>query len=581
MRNRSRWILTPLAWGTFFLTFAIPLMGGENAPQRDAQMSWVEKSREVTPSARYLHIPVDMTAEITFVRVETGGQWRAEFQIPLAAHEDEVDFYGTLDVGDSAGQSVRLIAERVASDSEGLSLVRESDELSDSDSVYREKYRPQFHFAPRRGWTNDPNGLHYYNGEYHLFYQHNPFSTKWGNMTWGHAVSPDLIHWTETGDVLLPDRLGTIFSGSGVVDWNNTSGLAPKDSPFAPQVLLYTSNGPEARPGVPVTQSLAFSIDGGKTWTKSEENPVLPHIIGGNRDPKVFWHGPSNQWVMALYLDGEDYALFGSPNLKKWKELCRIEKLGCSECPDMFELPVDGDENNKKWVFWGGNGKYLIGDFDGKTFTAESEPLPSKFSGNDYAAQTFSDVPDGRRIQFSWMQGGEYPGMPFNQQFSIPRELSLKTTNAGIRLCFAPVRELAEWRGGALYDLSTAFELKDAARTFDRLPELIDVETVVDMTEGERFSIQFRGVNLVYDAEAGTMNGVPAKTDDNRLNIRLVIDRMSYELFVNGNEKAQCFVPSDEILAATQAGEGTLTLEAKGDARVESLKIYPLPSIWK
>ena len=290
---------------------------------------------------------------------------------------------------------------------------RAAEDISKAD--YQEQYRPQFHFSPMKNWTNDPNGLVFYKGEYHLFFQHNPTGINWGNMTWGHAVSPDLVHWTQLEHAIHPDKLGTIFSGSAVVDWDNTAGFQTGDEKVI--VCIYTSAGN------PFTQSIAYSNDRGRTWTKYEKNPVLKHIVGGNRDPKVFWHAPTKKWVMALFLDGGKYALFGSPNLKEWTKLSDVPPSGADECPDMFELPVDGDAKNTRWVFWGGNSNYLIGKFDGTTFTKEAGPFRFEHGNNYYAAQSYSDIPkeDGRRIQIAWMHGGRYPGHALQPADVLPQ----------------------------------------------------------------------------------------------------------------------------------------------------------------
>ena len=313
-----------------------------------------------------------------------------------------------------------------------------------NSKLYQEKYRPQFHFTAKKNWLNDPNGLMYYKGEYHLFFQHNPFGIKWGNMTWGHAVSPDMVHWKQLDHAIEPDKLGTIFSGSGVVDVNNTAGFQTGEEKVL--VCIYTSAGgtSDESKGQPFTQSIAYSNDKGRTWTKYENNPVIKHIVSSNRDPKVIWHEPSQKWVMALFLDGNVYELFESPNLKEWKGMSLVHLPGAGECPDIFELPVDGDLDNKKWVFWGGNGNHLIGIFDGNRFNAESEVLRTEFGANCYAAQTWDNIPDsdGRRLQIAWMSGGNYPDMPFNQQMSFPCELTLRTTPEGIRLFREPVKEI-------------------------------------------------------------------------------------------------------------------------------------------
>jgi fructan beta-fructosidase len=301
-------------------------------------------------------------------------------------------------------------------------------------AIYRERLRPQFHFSPARGWTNDPNGMVYYDGEYHLFFQHNPFGTSWGNMTWGHAVSTDMIHWRQLPDAIHMDELGTIFSGSGVVDHEEHHRLADGRTQ-ADRGHLHVGGGNECRvAGQPFTQSIAYSTDRGRTFTKYE----------ATRCSGTSWRQPRSEGHLAR----TDEAMGDGPvpraaavrlfRLARSEDLDQAERIGDPnghECPDLFELPVDGDPENTRWVVWEAAGRYLIGTFDGKVFTPESEVLESCFGANDYAAQTFSDVPDedGRRIQIAWMRGGRYPDMPFNQQMTVPRVLTLRTTPDGIR----------------------------------------------------------------------------------------------------------------------------------------------------
>ena len=510
--------------------------------------------REVAVEERFLLFSQKLSRPQNWVRIEVDGEVVREFLARLALETDEkgpVDYDACVDMTPYLGKKCRFIVEK-ADEETAFAPLRFSSELYGGAPAYHEKYRPQFHFSPRFGWTNDPNGLVLYNGVYHLFYQHNPFDVVWGNMTWGHATSSDLLHWEEQGDALYPDRLGTMFSGSGAVDFDNTTGFQT-DPNLPPLVLMYTANGPNMRYGEPASQNLAYSVDGGKTFVKYEGNPTIPHIIGGNRDPKIFWHKPSNQWVVALYLDGEDYALFASKDLKSWEQLCVIEKLGCSECPDIFELPVDGDENNKLWVFWGGNGKYLLGKFDGKTFERLSEPLDAKWGGNDYAAQTYSDTP-GRRIQFSWMNGGSYPGMPFNQQFTVPRELTLRTTSQGVRLCTYPVVELNTLRGEELkLERSSA----DGAYVFkptegeSRDYNLLDYEITLHPGDGVT-TVEARGRRIEIDPAAKTITHgevvAPLELSGDAVKLRLVLDVTSFEIFVADgvSQIAQCFVPEDE-----------------------------------
>ena len=454
-----------------------------------------------------------------------------------------------------------------------------------ADTLYHETRRPQFHFTPRRNWTNDPNGLVFYKGEYHLFFQHNPTGINWGNMTWGHAVSPDLVHWTQLDHAIHPDRLGTIYSGSAMVDWNNTAGFrAPGAGDGSGDekalVCIYTSAGDNVEPKVPYTQSIAYSLDCGRSWAKYERNPVLGHIVGHNRDPKVIWHEPTGRWVMALYLDGNHYALFASPNLKDWTKLCDVPLPGASECPDLFELPVDGDPANTRWVFWGANGSYLLGTFDGETFAPESGPHPSNWGANCYAAQTWSDVPrlDGRRIQIAWMSGGKYPDMPFNQQMSFPRELTLRTTPEGVRLFIQPVREIEtlhasehSWADAALTpgrDLLAGIE-----------GELFDIRAEIEPGRATEVGFTLRGERVRYDVAAATLTclgqAAPLPQADGRLRLQILLDRTSIEVF--GNDGAismpTCFLPDLADRSLSVYAEG-------GEARAVSLEVHELRSAW-
>ena len=441
------------------------------------------------------------------------------------------------------------------------------------DSLYNETHRPQFHFTPKRNWMNDPNGLVYYKGEYHLFFQHNPKGIKWGNMTWGHAVSPDLVHWEQLEHALAPDELGTIFSGSAVVDWNNTGGFQRGDENVL--VAFYTSAGK------PFTQSIAYSNDRGRTWTKYEKNPVLGHVKGSNRDPKVIRHKPTRKWVMALFLDGNDYALFGSFNLKKWEHLSDIRLPGASECPDLFELPIDGDFRNTRWVFWGGNSGYAIGTFDGVTFEPESEVLRAELGANGYAAQTYSDIPeeDGRRIQISWMRGGKYPAMPFNQQMSFPVELSLRTFPEGLRICRQPVENVE-----LLHDRVHTWEHYALVAGQPLIPEtdseLFDIRAEIGADHATAFGVLVRGLDLHCNVKDKTLSffgkTAPLNPVDDRIRLQILVDRTSLEVFGHEGKVAMsfCFLP--------EAADHNLEFYAKdGTVDILSLAVHELRSAWR
>lgn len=444
-------------------------------------------------------------------------------------------------------------------------------------TAYKETYRPQFHFTPKTNWTNDPNGLIHYKGEFHLFFQHNPFGIDWGNMTWGHAVSPDLVHWKQLPHALHPDELGTIFSGSGVVDWNNTGGFQTGDE--AVLVNFYTSAGSHAPEPVPFTQSIAYSNDRGRSWTKYEGNPVIGHIVGSNRDPKVVWHEPTQKWVMALYLDKNDYALFGSTNLKEWTRLSDLQ-IPDTECPDIFELPVDGDAENTRWVFWGAAGKYYVGDFDGTTFTPEGDAHRADYGANFYAAQTWSDVPasDGRRIQIAWMSGSKPPEMPFNQQMSFPCELTLRTTSEGIRLHREPVAEIETIH--AYTHAWSNIALKPGEDLLAGLTgELFDIRAEVALNGASAVGFKIRGEDVRYDVVEKQLTFLersgPLAPQDGKIRLHILVDRISIEAFGNNGELSMTsyFLPElDNADIGIYAEGGTATLA--------SLKVHELKAAW-
>ena len=517
----------------------------------------------------YLRLPVKNGATMRRVRITSAGEEVCAFDIELA--EGAPDFWVAVDLRPWIGHDLALTIDDVEDPGSLLGAATQADTPADPDGLYHETYRPQFHFSSQRGWNNDPNGLVFYEGEYHLFYQHNPYGWKWGNMHWGHAVSPDLVHWVELGDALAPDKLGTMFSGSAVVDRENTTGFQVGSRP--PLVCIYTCAGD------PFVQSIAYSVDGGRTLTKYAGNPVLGHIAGSNRDPKVIRHAPSGQWVMALYLDGHDYALFGSPDLKTWRQLDSLTLGEATECPDIFKLPVDGNPAESRWLFWGADGSYVLGDFDGETFTPEGEVHRYNWGGDAYAAQTWSDIPndDGRRIQIAWLRVN-LPGMPFNQSMTFPCELTLRTTPEGVRLFSEPVREVARlhresrcWPGRSLRD-------------GDAVPvgvkgELFDIRAELAVGAAREVGLEIRGIPVRYDvAEAALIcdgRTVPLPAINGCIRLQILVDRTSIEIFGNDGQVA---LPLGVIVPADKHG---LSIYAVGgDAAVRSLVVHELASAW-
>jgi len=443
-------------------------------------------TREIEITQDYLHFPVRMDAQERLVKLQRDGQSLREFEIQFATRKP--DFWVYLETHEFKGQNLTLRTWQKRGDTGNvLDLVSSGPTPKNFKTFYKEKLRPQFHFSSPRGWNNDPNGMVYYKGEYHLFYQRNPFGWYWGNMTWGHAVSTDMVHWTNLPDALHPDAMGTMFSGTAVVDKDNTAGFKTGDED--PIVLFYTSAGGTNSwsEGVPHTQSIAYSNDRGRTWTKYAGNPIVGYIRQGNRDPKVLWHEPTGHWCMVLYLGEEEMAFFTSNDLKEWTEHKDSRIKGFHECPELFELPVDGDPDNTKWVLHGALGDYMIGDFDGKKFKPETEIIKYSHARNFYASQTFNNMPeeDGRRIQIGWARYMDLPGMPFNQMMTFPCELTLRTTKDGIRMCPMPIREIEK-----LYKSETTFQ-EQAIKPGDNLlsgfkGDLFDIDVDIELLEADR-----------------------------------------------------------------------------------------------
>ena len=463
---------------------------------------------------------------------------------------------------------------------------------------YDEAYRSQFHFTYRRGWLSDINGLVCYDGEYHFFSQHCPATAECDYLSthWGHAVSEDLIHWRELPPAIAPDdENGPAFSGSAVVDWHNTSGFQTGARP--PLVAFYTG----ARYMLPGKQDgvicAAYSNDRGRTWIQYAGNPVLGAITHYNRDPKVFWHEPTARWIMAITLSCADhwlanrdgdyrFVLLSSPDLKHWTEESRFDMPRGLDCPDLFDMPVDGDPADTRWVFWAGDSTHAIGAFDGRTFTWEGAiQLPpiiwDRNGAPGYAAQTFNDIPaaDGRRIQISWLRHGRYPGMPFSQQALFPCELTLRTTPGGIRLFREPIREIEglyrgtwRWQNEPLTGGGKAIGGPGG--------ELLDVRAEIEPGDIATVDLEVRGIAVTYEARAQVLccqNAVVALAPvRNRIKLRILVDRTSLEIFANNGCAAMAFgcLPQVDDRAVLISAEG-------GAGRLIDLTVHELRSIWR
>ena len=452
--------------------------------------------RDILIEKPYLNFPVKNGAPKRTVRILVEGKVERVFSVELA--DGKPDWWAYLDATPLRGKTITIKASRLPENSTGVSSIDQTDKIKDSQNLYHEALRPQFHFTSRRGWVNDPNGLVYFKGEYHLFYQHNPYGRSWGTMCWGHAVSKDLVHWQELSVALYSDGHGAIWSGSAVVDWKNTAGFQAGKEP--PLIAMFTA----ARQ--PFGQGIAFSNDRGRTWSRYSGNPVLGHIAAENRDPKVVWFAPEAKWVMALYLDHNDYAIFESYDLKSWQKLQDFTLPGDAECPNFFPIPLNGNTNDVHWVFYGASGRYVVGKFDGHQFTPETQARPLQNGNCWYASQVFSDIPaaDGRCILIPW---GRLPsdeifrGMTFNQMLGLPVELTLKSSTSGPMLEVSPARELASLR-------RRTHKIKPQTLTTDGNPladfkgDTFEIETSIAVGEAKNIFFELRGLPVNYDVAA-------------------------------------------------------------------------------
>ena len=408
----------------------------------------------------------------------------------------------------------------------------------EGESDYRNHLRPMVHFTSRYGWNNDPNGLIYADNAYHMFYQHNPAGTRWGNMHWGHAASGDLVRWVEKPEALYPDEHGTMFSGSAVADYDNVTGL--KEGDFTPILLYYTAAGGNSllSAGQPFAQYMAYSTDGGVTFRKYSDTPVLPHIVGANRDPKIVWADELNAWIMALYLDGHDYHLFSSADLLHWDEFQTITLPEDAECPDFYPLRCQ-ETGERLWVLSGASDTYLVGLLSENGFHPIQEAIPYRLGGGgSYAAQTFWGTGE-RVIKIAWGQM-DAPGAQFNSQMLFPVDVTLHRGSDGkYRLATNPIPAMQSLHvmdvrvdKCASRKCPLRYQLKGSAYDltirvgYDAGPvqcEVYGISLTIDPSAG-KIVLPGREIPLSYTWDA------PCREHE----IRLVIDTISLEVFADG-----------------------------------------------
>ena len=555
---------------------------------------------KIVAESSYLLFPVEDNAPEIVVKIQ-----HSKTNVPITNHirlaENKIDYWVKLDITNLAGEEIHIFIENTNKNLLGFKNIKQSDTF---EFDYNEPYRPLYHFTPEYGWMNDPNGMVYLDGEYHLFFQYNPFGTKWQNMHWGHAVSTDLTSWTYLPVAIAPDTLGAIFSGSAVIDVNNTAGFGKNA-----MIAIYTSAGKEQ------SQSIAYSTDKGRTFTKYEGNPVIPNPgIPDFRDPKVFWHNESAQWIMSLATK-QTITFYGSVNLKDWQKLSEFgdgigSHGGVWECPDLIPMTYNG---KTKWVLLvsinpgGPNGgsatQYFIGNFDGTNFTADALPYPLwlDYGRDNYAGVTWSDVPesDGRKIFMGWMSNWDYannvPTQNFRSAMTVARDL--KITNNGKHLVVAnyPVNEMLSLRAKTTehptisvnnnYEINNILENNEGAYEIELtiLPQnSLHFGFKLNNNKGEELEFRFdlstqffsihRDKSGLVDFDGRFASGMNAPLVKNsKYRVRLLIDKSSAEIFINEGELAlsTIFFPTENM--------NHLTLYSKDyNIRVENIQFHNL-----
>ena len=483
------------------LTTALLMTLSANAQMQPQILGDNHAFQRVKPTQKYLLLPVQEKEDLANVRLIVDNNQVQSFNVRLAV--DKVDYYVPVDI-QRFGQEQVLLDINFHGDRRTTGALKDfacwkEMKLADTfDSANREKFRPQYHHTPAYGWMNDPNGMFYKDGVYHLFYQFNPYGSQWENMTWGHSTTKDLVNWEAQPMAIEADALGAIFSGSCVVDKNNTAGFGK-----GAVVAFYTSAGQHQ------TQSMAYSTDGGKTFKKYANNPILTSDVPDFRDPKAFWNPEIQKWNLILAA-GQEMRIYSSANLKDWTyESSFGKEYGCHdgvwECPDLMKLQVRGTDK-QKWMlicninpggpFGGSATQYFVGEFDGHKFTCEQAPKESRWMdyGKDhYATVTFDNAPDGRKIAIAWMSNWQYanqvPTLQFRSANSIARDLGLFEYKGQTYCSVIPSKENLALRGKTIKKPAQACEIVVDIKS--------DAQITLSNLKGEK-------VVMTYDAQKHT-----------------------------------------------------------------------------
>lgn len=578
-----------------------------------------------------LNLPVNPSSNMLRAHIKSGGKDIAMFNIRLSVTPtfwtffDVTDYQGktlTIEI-ENAQQDIKVVtsgalnaAPLALPDEKSLNMIFSGNKYPGQDSLYRESDRPQVHFSSQRGHLNDPNGLVYYNHEFHLYYQHNPYGIDGGNQHWGHAVSKDMMHWVQLKEAIYPfldlenGRRDLAYSGSATYDPKNTSGF--RKNGIDPLIAFYTSTGRG--------ECIKLSYDNGRTFAEYEGNPIIKHI---GRDPKIFWYAPGNHWVLVVWDAGypkklslgqeasvRQNSIYTSLDMKSWTYQSGIP--GFFECPDFYELPVEGNPGVLKWVMSDANGRYMLGNFDGMNFKVDQQTKEYVYGGRYYyAAQTFNNMPDNRRVQIGW-GNYNYPNMPFTQSMLFPNELRLIKASDGIRLCPTPIREIASLYKSSQLVENKVITAKGAVSIHVNPDSPIHIKAEFEKGDAP-LSLNIMGYELRYDNEwqftalppppltgtitkanghetsvqsAGITSIKYVKSDTNIFKIEAILDKNMLEVYVNDGE---LYYVTEFKGAKTGKVEAAITTAIRGATGFEGdthkfilkkLEVHELNSIW-
>jgi len=552
---------------------AVLAMGLPGRAEVNPASPMTPKTREIEIKQQLLLIPVSAIPPgkkggSTSLEIRVGETLAHKLNVTLATSKEDIAWWGYLEMDEYAGKTAKLSAN-LEPESKALELIECSNTIRNPEPLYQEELRPRFHFMQKQGWNNDPNGMVYFDGEYHLFWQCGPLSKGWANMYWGHAVSKDLLHWQELPRAMRPFggketnrhpsmAVGSCFSGSANVDFNNTLGL--QKGATKTMLAAYTDTGAACG------EVLTYSTDKGRNWVYEKSiNPIIKHR---GRDPKLIWYAPGQHWVIAVYDEkqGQDgkpersIAIYNSTDLKQWTLTDNVP--GFFECPELFELPVDGKKTDTRWVLMAADGKYMVGKFDGKKFTPENEIKHTVLSGAIYAGQCFSGAPGGRVIYIGWARVQIPLPATFSQGYTLPIEFTLKTTKDGIRMLANPIQELDQLHDKALVDLTGDKAAQGCV--FDAPDQEYDILMTLRKT----------GPPGAYSLSLGGRRfRMPAITSDT-FEARVLIDRTTVEI-VGGGGATYSLEPRPDMGKPV----GKIEIKPEAGVMIEKLRIFKMKSI--